>query len=295
LRYGAIDIGSNAVRLLIAEVIEKKGKARIIKTALVRVPVRLGDSVFTTGKISPIRIKKLSKTMEAFRLLMEVHGVEQHLCYATSAMRESLNAKEVVEKVRKDSAISIEIIDGRKEAKLIQSTFETIALDFSKTYLYIDVGGGSTEISLLEDGKPVRSKSFPLGTVRLLKGKVDVKVWKEILDFAKVNGDGENVIAIGSGGNINKLIKLSDSPKQSREMNLEQLQGITGSLEKMSVSKRMDVYDLRVDRADVIVPAGEIYKRVMEAAEIDSIVVPKVGLSDGMVYSMYKRRKRLRP
>ncbi|TXC81605.1 Ppx/GppA phosphatase family protein [Luteibaculum oceani] len=293
MKYGAIDIGSNAMRLLIAEARKKGGKTTIKKLQLVRVPVRLGEEVFEQGKISEYNAVRLAKSINAFKLLMQVYGIKNYWTCATSAMREAENQKQIVDLVHSLTDVEIEVISGAREAKLIQSTFETQNLDLSKKYLYIDVGGGSTEISVLHDGVAVANKSFKIGTVRILKGKVKNKVWEEIAEFAEEQKNGEDdLIAIGTGGNINKLVKLApNSNTRSREITTEDISNLVSELEPMSVEERMDVFDLKEDRADVIVPAGKIYKTVLENAGLGKIVVPKIGLSDGMVYYMSKFKK----
>lgn len=293
MKYGAIDIGSNAMRLLIAEVKAQNGKTTLKKVQLVRVPVRLGAEVFDNGKISEYNAVRLAKSINAFKLLTQVYGVKHFWACATSAMREAINQKEIVHLVEELTDVEIEVISGAREAKLIQSTFETQNLDISKTYLYIDVGGGSTELSVLKNGQPVASKSFKIGTVRLLKEKVHKSVWKDLVDFAQEQvGQSEDLVAMGSGGNINKLVKLApNSNIRSRDISLKDIQGLLKELEPLTVEERMDLYDLKEDRADVIVPAGLIYETVLRKTNLDSIFVPKIGLADGMVYHMSKLKK----
>ncbi|MES2629121.1 MAG: hypothetical protein V4616_09160 [Bacteroidota bacterium] len=291
MRFGAIDIGSNAMRLLIAEAREEDNHATLKKLTLIRVPVRLGETVFTTGLVTPLKIKKLSKSISAFRLLMEVYGVEQYRICATSAMREARNQAEVVEKVKALTGETIQVIDGDEEADLIHSTFETLVFDLNKDYLYIDVGGGSTELSLLRQGKAIHSRSFRIGTVRSLKKKVDDADWQEMLAFAgELGKQSQGIQAIGTGGNINKLVKLSPVNNLSG-LQFAELSGIMGQLEKVGLKERMRQFDLKADRADVIIPAGHIYMDVMKAAGIDEILVPKLGLSDGIIYDLYKKHR----
>ncbi len=291
MRFGAIDIGSNAMRLLVAEAQEEDNHSVLKKLTLVRVPVRLGETVFTKGIITPIKIKKLSKSISAFKLLMEVYGVEDYRICATSAMREAQNQQEVLDKVKQLTGEDILVIDGQLEANLIHSTFETLVFDLSKDYLYIDVGGGSTELSLLKHGKPVKSKSFKIGTVRSLKKKVEDGDWQEMLDFATELGKKtKGLQAIGTGGNINKLVKLSPLNNLTG-LDFGELAGIMHRLEKVGLKERMRLFDLKADRADVIIPAGHIYLDVMKAAGIEEILVPKLGLSDGIIYDLYKKYK----
>lgn len=289
MRFGAIDIGSNAMRLLIAEAHEENGHASLKKLSLIRVPVRLGETVFTSGLITPIKIKKLTKSINAFKLLMEVYGVEDFKICATSAMREAKNQQEVLDKVKLGTGETIDVIDGQLEASLIHSTFETLEFDLSQDYLYIDVGGGSTELSLLRNGKAIHSKSFKIGTVRSLKKKVEDADWKEMLEFAAELGRKSNRLkAIGTGGNINKLVKLSPVNNLTG-LKFEELSGIMKDLEKVGLRERMRKFDLKADRADVIIPAGHIYIDVMNASGISEIRVPKLGLSDGIVYDLYRK------
>ncbi len=293
MKFGAIDIGSNAMRLLIAEARRTHGKTTIKKLQLVRVPVRLGAEVFDNGRISEKNGIRLAKSINAYKLLLQVYGVKHFWACATSAMREASNQADILELVHSLSDVEIEVISGAREAKLIQSTFETQKLDLDKTYLYIDVGGGSTEISVLESGQAIANKSFKLGTVRLLKEKVKSKVWEEMAEFVQEQGqEFKELIAVGTGGNINKLVKLApSSTNRSREVSLTDIHSLLQELEPMSVEERMETYDLKEDRADVIVPAGKIYKTALEAANIDKILVPKIGLADGMVYHMSKMKK----
>ncbi len=291
MRFGAIDIGSNAMRLLIAEAHEEGDHSTLKKLSLIRVPVRLGETVFTTGLITPLKVKKLTKSINAFKLLMEVYGVEEFKICATSAMREARNQEEVLKKVKELTGEDIDVIDGQVEAKLIHSTFETLEFDLNKDYLYIDVGGGSTELSLLRNGKAVKSKSFKIGTVRSLKKKVEDGDWKEMIDFAEELGkDTQGIEAIGTGGNINKLVKLSPLNNLTG-LKYTELADIMHQLEAVGLKERMRKFDLKADRADVIIPAGHIYLDVMRAAGIAEILVPKLGLSDGIVYDMYKKHR----
>ncbi|HEX4888463.1 MAG TPA: exopolyphosphatase [Luteibaculaceae bacterium] len=291
MRIGAIDIGSNAMRLLIADAYEEHGQARLKKLSLIRVPVRLGETVFTQGSIPAYKIKKLAKSIHAFVLLMEVYGVVDYRICATSAMREAQNQQEVLEQVKKLTGCQIEVIDGDEEAQLIHSTFETLAFDFSKVYLYIDVGGGSTELSVIKEGKPIVSQSFKVGTVRSLKKTVHADDVAAMLRFAQeMTADFGQMQAIGTGGNINKLVKLGPI-NNATAMNFSELSRLVGDLSKVGLMERMRVYDLKRDRADVIVPAGKIYIDVMKSAGIEEILIPKLGLSDGIIYNLYQQKR----
>ncbi len=289
MKLGAIDIGSNAIRLLISEVESENNKDSIKKLALVRIPLRLGEGVFTSGKITPLKAERLAKSIKAYRLLMEVYGVEHFRACATSAMREASNGDAVRKQIKDFADVDLEIIAGKEEADLIHSTFKTLDIDLSKDYLYIDVGGGSTEVSLLKKGKPAMSKSFNVGTVRMLKGKDTPEAWEEMLAYAKELGaKGKKLQAIGSGGNINKYVKLGPL-NHLKALKVGQLEDLYEELSALGIAGRMRQFDLKADRADVIVPAGKIYLEVLRAANIKQINVPKLGLSDGIVYDLYKK------
>lgn len=289
MRFAAIDIGSNAVRLLIADVIETEKDLSIKKLSLTRVPIRLGASVFDTGKITNSKAKALAKTMKAFRYLIDVYSVKDFRACATSAMREASNSKEVIQKVYDYSGINIEIINGQAEANLIFSTFKSQKLDPMQNYLYIDVGGGSTEITLLKNGKRVNARSFKIGTVRVLKGKVKPKAWDEMRVWvAKITANETGMIAIGTGGNINRLFKMSKLG-YGELMSSEKLYNIHMEIKAMPFRQRIEKLRLRPDRADVIVPAGEIYTTILDVAKIEKMSVPKIGLSDGIALMLYRR------
>lgn len=288
MKFAAIDIGSNAVRLLIADIIETPDNLNITKLSLVRVPLRLGASVFDSGKISGSKTKKLIKTIKAFRYLIDVYEVRDWRACATSAMREAENSTEVLDRVKQFTGVNIEIINGQSEANLIFSTFKTQKLDPTRTYLYIDVGGGSTEITLLKNAKRVRARSFKIGTVRMLKQKVTTKAWREMTSWVEEITAGEqNIIAIGTGGNINRLFKMSGLG-HGELMPLSQLQALHTSIAELTLEERILKFRLRPDRADVIVPAGEIFLNVLTAASIDRISVPKIGLSDGIALHLFQ-------
>jgi len=288
LRFGAIDIGSNAVRLLIADVFEDEENVRIKKLSLTRVPIRLGASVFDTGEISSSKAKRLAKTMKAFRYLLDVYNVKGYKACATSAMREASNSEDVIARVKYYSEVEINIIDGSTEADLIFSTFKTQKLDPAGKYLYIDVGGGSTEITLLKKGKRVNARSFKIGTVRVLKDSVKPSAWNEMEEWvAATTKDEKDLVAIGTGGNINRLFKISKL-RYGELMGVDQLKEMHKLTKSLDFEERMIKLNLRSDRADVIVPAGEIYCRVMDVAKAKHISVPKVGLSDGIALYLYR-------
>jgi exopolyphosphatase/guanosine-5'-triphosphate,3'-diphosphate pyrophosphatase len=287
-KFAAIDIGSNAMRLLITNIVEQEGKeSQFNKTSLVRVPIRLGQDSFTVGEISEENIDRMVDAMTAFRLLMKVHKVEKYLAFATSAMREAYNGKEVVEVIKEKAGIDIEIIDGKKEAVIIASTDLHHLLKSDKTYLYVDVGGGSTEFSLFSDGKIVVSKSFKAGTVRLLNEMVKEVLWQEMEKWIKTNTqDYDEVILIGSGGNINKLFKMSGKI-QDKPLSYIYLNSQYSLLNSMTYEQRISELGLNPDRSDVIIPATQIYLNAMKWSGARNIYVPKIGLSDGIVKAMY--------
>jgi exopolyphosphatase/guanosine-5'-triphosphate,3'-diphosphate pyrophosphatase len=287
-KYAAIDIGSNAMRLLIANIVEQDGKEpQFNKNSLVRVPIRLGQDSFTVGEIFEENIERMTDAMTAFRLLMKVHKVEKYLAFATSAMREASNAKEVIAAVQKKSGIKIEIIDGEKEAAIIASTDLHYLLKTDKTYLYVDVGGGSTEFSLFSNAKIVVSKSFKAGTVRLLNKMVSEVIWKEMEQWITENTKGyDEVTLIGSGGNINKIFKMSGK-MQDKPLSFIYLNSQYAFLNSLTYEERITELGLNPDRADVIVLATQIYLNAMKWSGARNIYVPKIGLSDGIVKAMY--------
>ncbi len=282
-RFAAIDIGTNAVRLLIANVIENGNDLKVKKNTLVRVPIRLGEDVFDKGTISPEKTEKLIKTMQAFKLLMDVFGVEKFLAVATSAMREAKNGDEVIEKVKKQTGIHIEIIDGAREAEFIAQTDLDDLTDPNKNYLFVDVGGGSTEFTLIEKSKKTASKSFKLGTVRSLKKNIPEGEWEKAEEWIKKHTKHlEKIDLIGSGGNINKLFKMSGRP-QGTPLSYVHLKALYKLLKSMNYKQRIKELGLNPDRADVIVPAAKIYTRAMKWSGGKKIYVPSIGLADGIV------------
>ncbi|PXY46321.1 Ppx/GppA phosphatase family protein [Flavobacterium hydrophilum] len=287
-KYAAIDIGSNAMRLLISNVVEQEGKEpQFNKSSLVRVPIRLGQDAFTVGEISAENIDRMVDAMKAFNLLMKVHKVERYMAFATSAMREAYNAKEVVELIKKKADIKIEIIDGKKEAAIIASTDLHHLLRTDQTYLFVDVGGGSTEFTLFSDGKMITSRSFKAGTVRLLNNMVHDVVWDEIEKWIKTNTkDYEEVTLIGSGGNINKLFKMSGK-QQEKPLSYIYINSQYAFLNSLTYEQRIAELGLNSDRADVIIHATRIYLNAMKWSGARQIYVPKIGLSDGIVKAMY--------
>lgn len=287
-KLGAIDIGSNAVRLLVSNAIIKEDKVSFKKSALIRVPIRLGIDAFIEGTISEKNKERMIKAMKAFRLLMDVHNVEKYKACATSAMREASNGKEVIDEILKQTGVAIEIIDGKKEAAIIFSTDITNIIDEHKSYLYIDVGGGSTEITVFSNGKIINSKSFKLGTVRLLNKSSKTKtIWEDMEMWIKANSINlKNISVIGSGGNINKLFKLSGK-KEGKPLSYNYLKKQFRFLKQLSYEDRISELGLNPDRADVIIPATKIFLSAMKWSKSKNIYVPKIGLSDGVVKNLY--------
>ena len=289
--YAAIDIGSNAVRLLINTIYDNKGTITFNKTSLVRVPIRLGQDVFTDKKISKKTMNRLNEAMTAYKLLMNVYNVDKYIAFATSAMREASNSKEVIDFIKDKSGIKIDIISGEEEARIIFSSELKNFLNSDNYYLFVDVGGGSTEISLLNKGKVLDSQSFPIGTVRLLDKKVDenylinvIKPW-----VMKIT-DGKSVDLIGSGGNINFIFKNSGK-KEGKFLSASYIHQKYELYKKLTYEERIEKFNMKPDRADVIVPALLIYSSIMKFAHSTRIHVPKIGAADGMINLMYKTKK----
>ena len=287
-KFAAIDIGSNAIRLLINNVIEEKGKKTLFsKSELVRVPVRLGEDSFKSGKISDENFIRINKTMKAFLLLMEVNRVEKYMACATSAMREARNGLEIIEQIEKESGIKIELIDGEREAEIIASTDLKQLLQKDQSYLYIDVGGGSTEFTFFTEGNVSVSKSFKLGTVRLLNNMVGEDTWKNLEAWIKQNVlNIPKISIIGSGGNINKLHKMSGR-KEGEALSYVWLNAQYRFLESLSYEDRISELGLNPDRADVIIPATRIFLSAAKWSGAKKIHVPKIGLSDGIIKTLY--------
>ena len=288
MRFAAIDIGSNAVRLLLSNVYEEPDEAIFKKAELVRMPIRLGEDVFRFGRIGDNKKRALADCMHAFRLLINVYGAISYRACATAAMREAANASEVIRYVKERSGVEIEVIDGKSEAEIIYSNHIAEHLDPFTTYLYIDVGGGSTEITLFSQGKIRASRSFNIGSIRLLHEKVDKDDWSRLKDWIRDNVDPvEEPVAIGSGGNINKLYKMSGR-KGNRPLSLEKLLEQYYYLKEFTVEQRITQLGLNPDRADVIVPAAKVFITVMKAAGCQDVLVPQIGLSDGIIHLLYE-------
>jgi exopolyphosphatase/guanosine-5'-triphosphate,3'-diphosphate pyrophosphatase len=289
LRYGAIDIGSNAVRLLIADIVENENTISFKKNTLIRVPLRLGDDAFLDQHISDKKVIDLIKTMQAFRNLMDVYKVTDYMAYATSAMREAGNGPEIVRRVQQEANINLEIVHGQKEANIIYASHIEQSLERNKNYLYIDVGGGSTELSVFSDSKMIASQSFNIGTIRILDNQDKDETWSDMHDFVKENTKSyKSITGIGTGGNINKIFRLSQE-KEGVPMSFAKLKSLYNYLNSFSLKDRINVLGLNQDRADVIIPACEIYITLMKWASIKNIYVPKVGLVDGIIQTLIEK------
>jgi exopolyphosphatase/guanosine-5'-triphosphate,3'-diphosphate pyrophosphatase len=289
LKLAAIDIGSNAARLLITEVFEKEKADPVFnKINLVRVPLRLGIDVFEKGIITPEKANKLIETIKAYKHLLNIYEVKYLKACATSAMRDALNAQEVLKQVQDATGIDIRVISGSEEASYINENHVAEHLDKDRSYLYIDVGGGSTELTFFAKEKMIFKSSFNIGTLRLLKKKVRDDQWDELKEYIKQNTRNySNITAIGSGGNINKVFSLSKK-KEGKPLHVDLLKDYLKELSSVSLQERMELYKLREDRADVIVPALQIYVNVMRWANAAEIYVPKIGLADGLIHMLYE-------
>ena len=289
-KYGAIDIGSNAIRLLISNVIVKEGKEpQFKKSSLVRVPIRLGADVFVTGIISEENIERMINAMEAFKLLMKVHKVERYKACATSAMREAKNGIEIANKILDITGVQIDIIGGKEEASIISSTDLNELIEGDNSYLYVDVGGGSTEFTVFSKGKIINSKSFKMGTVRLLNNKKtdNKEIFDDVEKWIKKNTKNlKGISLIGSGGNINRLFKMSGRT-EGKPISFIYLNAQYQFLKQMSYQERISELSLNPDRADVIIPATKIYLSAMKWSRANKIYVPKIGLSDGIIKNLF--------
>lgn len=287
--FAAIDIGSNAMRLLFSRVYIVDGKPHYSKEELIRMPIRLGEDVFTQGRISDAKADRLVTSLRGFSDLIKAYGVAGYRAVATSAMRDAENGQQIIERVKNETGINLEIIDGKNEAALVFSNHIEELLNPKHAYMYIDVGGGSTELTLYYDSKVIAAKSFNIGTVRMLLEKVDKEEFEEMKAWLKRNTTGIHPLsAIGSGGNINKIFKISGK-KETKHLSYERLKGIYDMLCSYTYKERIERLDLKPDRADVIIPAAKIFLTVMKNADIDKVFVPQVGLSDGLVHQMYEQ------
>ena len=289
-KLAAIDIGSNAVRLLISSVTENNAKTIFKKISLVRVPLRLGEDVFTKGKISVKNFKKLQKTIKAFKILMQMHKVYMFKCVATSAMREAKNSSKIIEEIFKKFNFKIDLISGKKEALIIANVFLKNSDTSFNNYLYVDVGGGSTELNVISKNKIVKSKSFKIGTVRSLNNSIKTKDWYSFRDWIKKSSEVyKDIIVIGSGGNASKILKISGK-STNQIIDYESLEKINSLINSMSFEERVFKLQLNVDRADVIVPALNIYLKSLEYSNSKSFIVPRIGLADGVIRQIYDNK-----
>lgn len=291
--FAAIDIGTNAARLLVGEVIKHDEMAYVKKVSYTRVPLRLGLEVFDTGEISEKKAVDFIKTIKAFKLITEVFEVKEIRACATSAMREASNGKQIRKRILKETGVEIDIIEGDEEAELIFSTFSLFQVDPNEAFVVVDVGGGSTEINVFKNGERKTSRSFKIGTIRMLKDKVDKDAWNEMESWIRENVTSKKFKLFGTGGNINKAHKLMGRSLKS-PLGLSDINGLYNELSPLNLEDRMDRYQLKPDRADVIVPAMEIYGFVMKVLEKKSIYVPRIGLSDGMIFTLYNKHVELK-
>lgn len=292
MRLAAIDIGSNAARLLVTEIVKQVGaRPEFYKLNLVRVPLRLGFDVFEYKKILPDKEQMIIKTIKSYKHLMEVYDVKHYKACATSAMRDAGNSAEIIRHIKDETGISIEVISGDTEAAVIYESHIAENLSKDHSYLYVDVGGGSTELTLFYDNQMVFKQSFDIGTIRLLKNQVEEKMWLKMKDFLKEKTKTyKNLVAIGTGGNINKVFSMSKK-KDGKPLSLQLLKDYHNELSSFPLYERMRVYSLREDRADVIVPALLIFINVMRWADANEIFVPKIGLADGLIKLLYQELK----
>ncbi|RLD68886.1 MAG: exopolyphosphatase [Bacteroidetes bacterium] len=291
LKFAAIDIGTNAMRLLFANIIEDEGETWFKKAALFRMPIRLGEDVFEYGKIKKKRARNLVRIMKAFNFLMEANDVVRYRACATSAMREAENGMKLIELIRNETGMNIELISGDQEAQIIRGTQLKKLLSTNKNWLYVDVGGGSTEITLFENEKVVKSQSFKIGTIRMLKNIVKKEEKKHLNKWlTQIKGNYDDLKVIGSGGNINKIYKFSQN-KEGKGLFYDELKQIYSEIKNYSYEDRLKVLGFNPDRADVIIPASEIFINIMKKTGAGIIHVPKIGLADGIIRMEYDKFK----
>lgn len=290
--YAAIDIGSNAVRLLIKRINEEAGDDLFTKELLLRVPLQLGADAFTIGKISARKEKNLIRLIKAFRQLMKIYEVVDYRACGTAAMRDARNSKEITERIYRKTGVRIEVISGQEEARIVYDNHIENLLSREKNYIYVDVGGGSTEISLIHHGALKSSRSYNVGTVRLLKGAVREEDYEALRqDLSAMAGEFPDLMMIGSGGNINKLFELAeDKDKKAALLPVESLRRLTDTLKQYDAEERRKLFRLKPNRAEVIVPAAEIFLEVARCSQAQTIWVPTIGLVDGMIDSLYAKK-----
>lgn len=292
MKFAAIDIGSNAVRLLITNVYEETDPPRFKKASLVRVPIRLGADSFTEGVISGTKSQKLGQAIQAFKLLMDVHDVKSFRACATSAMREATNGQMIVDEILAQTGLQIEIIPGTEEADILFANHFEEQMDINAHYMYIDVGGGSTELTMFSQKQVVDSASFKIGTIRLLNDRIKQAGWDEMEDWVRSRTNGlDSVLALGSGGNINKLYKMAEIPGR-QALKRKQLKGLRQNIADLTYEDRVVKLGMNLDRADVIIPACDIFLNITKWANINEIYVPEFGLSDGITRLLYEEYKR---
>lgn len=285
--FAAVDIGSNAMRLLFCRVYEVDGKPHFAKEELIRMPIRLGEDVFLKGEISPVKEERLITSLKGFNELIKAYQVDDFRAVATSAMRDATNGQRIIARAKSETGINVEIIDGKVEASLVFSNHIEDLLNPKNAYLYIDVGGGSTELTLYYNQKVIAAKSFNIGTVRMLLDKVDKDEWDAMKLWLKQSTVGIHPLsAIGSGGNINKIFKMTNK-KETKHIGYDKLKDLYDMLCSYTYEERIERLGLKPDRADVIVPAAKIFLTVMKTADIDKVFVPQIGLSDGIVHELY--------
>jgi len=294
LKLAAVDIGSNAIRMQITSITQYEGIINFKKIEYLRFPLRLGLDVFHNQKISEVNRRKFVKLMMAFKILIDLYEVDDYMACATSAMRESVNGKEIALEVKEEIGLKITIIDGKTEAELINKSLNKFFDE--KTYLHIDVGGGSTELNIYKNREKLASRSFQIGSVRVLEDKVATPVWSSMENFVhKYLDNSPSVTSIGTGGNINKIFELSMPRKNKRYLDFEKIEEVLDHLQTLTFEERVNKLNLNHDRADVIIPAGKIYHRVMQAAKSKKMIVPDLGLKDGIIHVLYERNKTKKP
>ena len=287
--FASIDIGTNAARLLFANVFQRNGKAVAEKASLIRIPLRLGDDVFSLNYISEKKKEDLLNTMRAYKLLIDVYRPVAYHAVATAAMRESTNAEEIVNLIKKETGIEINVISGQREAELVSASDNIIPGEKFTHKMYIDVGGGSTEITVIKDKKIIKSKSFKIGTIRILNDKVHEEEWDKMKEWLKeFKNDYGRIFLVGSGGNINKIAK-GYGHTENQMVFFHEIQHAYSHLSHYSLEERIEKLGLRPDRADVIVPAGKIFIHIMKTIKAEAIYVPRIGLADGVIYDAFKK------
>ncbi len=298
LNYAAIDIGSNAARLLIKSIDrDADNKDKFKKIMLLRVPLRLGFDIFKDGALSDKKADKLRRLMKAYRQMMKIHDVDFYRACATSAMRDATNGPDIIKRIYKDTGINIEIIDGKEEARIVYSNHIECMADRTGSYIYVDVGGGSTEVNFLTEGELQYSASYNIGTVRSLTGKVRNEEWQRLTDDMKKIALGVlHINIIGSGGNINKLYRLADNKDcENQRLPIGELQKLYSELKPLSAAERIERFGLKDDRADVIIPAAEIFLHIAEIVHAEYVHVPVIGLADGIIDELYAQHSMQHP